>query len=462
MVDALECFTYDNNQKSIDPSTQIDNVQNYNDYLATAASPFATRFDNPERATRRSMTQFTIDSNTSSSAVLRTTLKMNLGDYPPFTNDNFHLGLNSQPLKIDISWYDFLPRLWARAPNHPAENLSSMSIQILQPTVHMLALTLPFGQTVSNEQNFPYHQIDCQTSQTTQIIQPGADFSFDTGTQQLNYVPSRIYLFAKPSDSFVTSLLYRQVNIPNCFSAIKNINISFANRSGILSNFEQQHLFHVTKSNGLIPSYAYCDWLGTNNPHPLRGGILALDIVKDLCSASKTITTGLSDKTTLQIRGTMTNVSGDAIPFDIMLITVYDGVFSIINRNMGVTNLSLISDLRELTPLDLPYSEVVRMMGGGDGGSVKSFFKGLWEKVKEIVPIIRKSGVIGNVLSSFPQTAALGTMAKSIGFGDGYGDGAFALGDGEGDGEFYGNGEGEGAYRVRRKKKISKRGGYLA
>ena len=473
MVDALECFTFDGKQRQTDPE-QIDNCQAYIDYSGTTASPFAKRFDNVYRASRRAMSEIVIDPlkpNTYAACTLTTTLKLNLQDYPPFTNEVWHTGLNAQPLKIDISWYDFLPRIWSRMAGgvngHPQPTLTSMAISIGQPTLNLICLTLPTGQVISNEQNFPYHQIDCQSCQTKSGINAGASFDFDTGVQQLDFIPSRFYLFAKPSDGFVTSTIQNQTQIPNCFTSLNNVTINFANKSGILNNYKPQHIFQVAKSNGLIPSYAYCDWVGTatsNNTVPLRGSIMAADLVKDVCNASKQITTGLSSKCNLQIKGKMTNISAQTRDFDIMLITVYDGVFSIINKNMGMTNLGIISDISELKPLDIPYAQALAMMGGANGGDVKSFFKGLWEKIKELVPIVKKSGIIGNVLGMIPYTSAAAPIVKSLGWGEGEGEGEgiYAYGEGEGEG-IYAYGEGEGYMRKKKaSKKGKKRGGYLA
>lgn len=454
MSDAMECFIFDGKQRQTEPE-QIDNCQTYASYNGTPASPFAQRFNNVWRASRRAMSQITVDSNTYNSAVLKATLKMNLQDFPPFTTEVWHTGMNAQPLKIDISWYDYLSALWCRdTTNHPQSNLTSVSVVLGQSTLNMLSLTLPFGQLVSDEQNFPYHQIDVQVCQTVSGVTAGTEFAFNTGVQQLDFIPSRVYCFGKPSEGWVTSSVTNIVATPNCFTELISVDLSFANRSGIFNNYESQHFFQMAKSNGLIPLYAYCDWLGAssgNNLYALRGSILAADVVKDMCNASKTITTGLSEKCNLQIKGKMKNISGQTRDMDVVIVTVYDGVFSIINRNMGMTNLGIISSVSELKPLDIPYAQALAMMGGADGGDAKAFFKGLWNKIKEIVPMVKKSGVIGNVLSSFPQTAPFGTMAKSIGWGEGEGEGECAFGEGEGG---------------RRKKKATYRrrageGGYL-
>jgi len=446
MVDGMECFTFDGKQRQTEPD-QIDNFQSYQDAYGTNSSPFAGRFDNPYRVSRRAMTQIFVTANTFNSATINTTLRMNLQDYPPFCSEVWHTGLNAQPLKLDISWYDFLPRMWCRAPNHPQNTLTSMTVTLGQPTLNLLSLTLPFNQTISNEQNFPYHQIDCQVCQTISNISAGSQFSFDTGVQQLDFIPSRFYLFAKPSEGYVTSNITNQTQIPNCFSTLISANVNFANRSGIFNNFAPHHFFQMAKSNGLIPIYAYCDWLGingANNAYPLRGSIMCSDVIKDVCNASKPITTGISNKCNLQIKGLMQNPSANTMTYDLLLLTVYDGVFSILNRNMGMTNLGMVSDISELKPLDIPYHQALAMMGGSSGGDFKSFFSGLWNKIKEVIPIVKKSGVIGNVLGMFPYTAPAAPIARSLGFGEG--EGLYAYGEGEGEGEGY------------RKKKALKKG----
>lgn len=433
MIDAMECFTFDGKQRQTEPD-QIDNCQTYASYNGTASSPFAPRFSNPFRASRRAMSQiaYTPSATPHNLATLTTTLKVNLQDFPPFTNEVWHTGMNAQPLKIDISWYDFLSSIWCRdTTNHPQNTLTGCSVTLGQPTLNMVSLTLPSGQQISDEQNFPYHQIDCQICQTVSGITAGTSFVFDTGVQQLDFIPSRVYLFAKPSEGFVTASVTSIVSTPNCFAELVDVNVNFANRSGIFNNYNQEQLFQMAKSNGLIPLYCYCDWLGevgANNTQALRGSILAADLIKDVCNASKTITTGLSEKCNLQLRGHMKNCSASTRDFDIVLVTIYDGVFSIINRNMGMANLGLISSISELKPLDIPFAQALAMMGGGDGGDVKSFFKGLWNKIKEVVPIIKKSGVVGNVMSMIPYAQVGAPLVKSLGWGEGEGMDAFGEG----------------------------------
>src|SRR5208283_4003505 len=96
MVDGMECFTFDGKQRQTEPD-QIDNFQSYQDAYGTNSSPFAGRFDNPYRVSRRAMTQIFVTANTFNSATINTTLRMNLQDYPPFCSEVWHTGLNAQP-----------------------------------------------------------------------------------------------------------------------------------------------------------------------------------------------------------------------------------------------------------------------------------------------------------------------------------------------------------------------------
>ncbi len=262
MSDAMECFTFDGKQRQTE-AEQIDNCQSYANYVGTPSSPFSHRFNNVWRASRRAMANIVVVSNTISSAVIKATLNMNLQDFPPFTSEVWHTGMNAQPLKVDISWYDFLGAIWCRdTTTHPQPLLSSITVTLGQPSLNLLALTLPFNQVVPDEQNFIYHQIDVQVCQTVSGVTSGSSFSFDTGVKQLDFIPSRVYCFGKPSEGWVTSSLTRLLSTPNCFTEIMDVNCNFANRSGIFNNYEQQHLFQMAKTNGLIPLYAYCDWLG--------------------------------------------------------------------------------------------------------------------------------------------------------------------------------------------------------
>lgn len=465
----IEMSTADGKNRQTCPCDQPDNCQSYGDYNGMNASPFAKRYDNTNKPSRRAMTNISVTSNTYNSAVLQTNLHWNMQDYPPFTSDLWHVGMSARPLTVTISFWDFLGRIWCRdLANHPQPTLTGITVTLGRPEINVMLMTLPEGSRVPSVQNFPYHQVTFSEVQTVADVTAGSTFNFSTGDQKLDYVPNHIYLCARPSDEFISSSVSNIVGTPDCFAELVDINGRFANRSGLMNDYGQVQLFEMSKANGLRDDYAYCDWVGEqggNNTYPLRGSLLSIDPTRDLCDAAQPITVGLNISTMYSFTGHMKNISASTRTFTVILCQIMDGLCTILNGTQCSTGLGIISSISELRPLDLPYSEAVAMMAG-DGGNAKSFFRGLWSKIKQIVPIIKKSGIVGNILGMTPL-APIAPVAKTLGWGNGmsaFGDGGeYAFGDG---GEYaFGDGyKKKGMRRTRRAPKKTyrkRRGGYL-
>jgi hypothetical protein len=115
---------------------------------------------------------------------------------------------------------------------------------------------------------------------------------------RLPSIPKRIYVFAKPKKSIITTLEYENT-IPDFFLPLTNLKVTFNNRINLLANDIPQTLYNKSVANGLKDSFF--EWqYGC-------GSIMIIDVAKDL-GLEADESAGQSNKySTLQIEATFSN-----------------------------------------------------------------------------------------------------------------------------------------------------------
>jgi hypothetical protein len=90
---------------------------------------------------------------------------------------------------------------------------------------------------------------------------------------RLASIPSKLYIFARPSKSFLNTEFLAQTT-PDTFLSITNISLSFNNRINLFATFSPQDLWAMSVKNGLQDSFADWQYQG--------GSVLIIDISKDI------------------------------------------------------------------------------------------------------------------------------------------------------------------------------------
>jgi len=440
---ALEKFISNPRNKQQTP-TMVDRTQTYAGSFGRNMSPFANRLDNPYEVTRGAY-PITVVSNTPTSAVITSRLYLNMGDYPPFTTDENVIGINVQPFMINISWLGMLSRIWSIDTTNHTQPFSNISVTLSNPNLSMLILTLPFGMNIPQQINYPHHEVVYVSKTTNGAIASGASFNFNSEVFQFDVVPAKIYVLAKPSDSTATSSILNAVSSTDTFAQMSNLSMTFGTKTSYFNNYDPINLFDVTKTNGLNQDIAWVDWNGLNGsgtastltgPVPLMGSIFCCDPVKDMGSALSPLTTGLGGKWNFKVQADFVNISPNATEFDMCFIAIYDGLLTIDGHNHASANNTVITDIREMQPSDIPFSQIASM----HGGSFSSFFKGIWSKLRPFLGVInealKKTGIISKVVGMTPFAPIAPHIAR--------------MGYGEGEGEGEGEGVGEGGAVVSR------------
>lgn len=90
---------------------------------------------------------------------------------------------------------------------------------------------------------------------------------------RLASIPSKLYIFARPSKSFLNTDVLAQTT-PDTFLSITDISLSFNNRINLFATFTAQDLWAMSVKNGLKDSFV--DWQYNG------GSVLIIDISKDI------------------------------------------------------------------------------------------------------------------------------------------------------------------------------------
>jgi len=90
---------------------------------------------------------------------------------------------------------------------------------------------------------------------------------------RLASIPSKLYIFARPSKAFFTTAAISQTT-PDTFLRITNISLSFNNRINLFATYTEEDLYQMSVKNGLQDSFN--DWKYQT------GSVLIIDISRDI------------------------------------------------------------------------------------------------------------------------------------------------------------------------------------
>lgn len=283
-----------------------------------------------------------------------------------------------------------------------------------------------------------------------------------TDNVQLPSVPRFIYLFVRPT----LADYYGSSTVTETYYAIDAINITFGNRTGILSEANPQQLWQIARKNGCcIP---YTDFVGAlkytvggnsfnnNTRYASTGAVLRLEFGTDI-PLPEGVSVSSIGQYTLQVNVLATGINPRTAAYNAVTnpfpvynpyvtlncICVYDGVITIPSSGIiipqtGVLTQDLVMNMSN-TPY-ISYDEVRDLHGGLSLSGLKqnlsralSAAQQVNSFLKEYKPISRISGAIGNVASSpllaaVPYASSVGSLAKGVSKGAQY----FGYGEDEG------------------------------
>lgn len=465
-VHAQECFDEVRQRNDVDFNlSMIDNCQQLSDVYNTNSSPYAKQNDNPSETTRRSQPISVVLSTTANTATIQGTLHVNLGSFPPLSHAQDMYGFSPDPFQISIDWNSNLSYLWEVDLTNHTQPAATISVSFGQGSLHYRTMTLPLNQRVPLGLTvLPWHQTVATSIATSGSITAGSSFILGSNFQELTSVPQKVILFARQSQSSLNTSL-GAAGSADYFAQINNVSIQWGNKDSYFSSCTQQQLFDITRHNGLVNKLDFASWLGVSGSSGTgdtgrKGSIFCADFIKDMGSPDFIAASGCMQKSNFKCTVTFTNVNASTQVFDFWMVLIYDGIIAVQDRtvaqsmnNVGATVEQILSG-QQLHMSDIRYLE---------GGSVKSFFKNLWGKIRPVLgnvnDFLKKTKIVSKALGAIPYTSSIAPAVSALGYGEG--DGIYAGEDGGYDGGEEGGEEGgdDGGYLAygegaRLKKKV--------
>ena len=256
---------------------------------------------------------------------------------------------------------------WAVTSQVTGVALSQIFLEYISP--HTTDLIAP-------KNCIPYVDLPFFKTPLLQSIASGATTQLTAGSLQLPSIPDALIIF-------VRKITGQQLcSDTDSFMTINNVNITFDNNAGILSNFSQNQLFLASVENGYNGSWEefsgkanFSDSAtGMGKTVPTSGSVLVLEFGKDIHLTSETSASGLIGNFNLQVSLNVTNNTASAFLGEIVILTMISGV---ITTSMGQTQLhtALLTrqDVLDASKQEPHFEEEAhRMVGSGFWDSAKS------------------------------------------------------------------------------------------
>jgi hypothetical protein len=250
----------------------------------------------------------------------------------------------------------------------------------------------------------PYYEMPRYITSNLPQLAPGAKTIARSTNLQLNQIPDKLIVYAKP----------RVLNnaTPDYFLTINSVVVNFNNNSGILSSATQQDLYRMSVENGSNQSWyefsgkaRFSPSVGsaTSNYKPTAGSLLVLEFGKDIQLVEDYYCSGSLGNFSLQMNIEVENQTGSAVDYDLYIITMNSGIF-VCERGTSSTYTGILtkSDVLEASSQEAyTKSDVERLVGGGFLDTLKS----LAVKVAPKIPSLAKS-VLSNVDNKYAKAGA--------------------------------------------------------
>lgn len=266
----------------------------------------------------------------------------------------------------------------AGTPGTPAYVSSSVSIANCasygNPTLSLIWI----NNTLSNKEyvalnKYPVNLYNSNVTTGTQAVLPGATVNgISTNTIQVNSIPSDIYLIIQETQSS------KSIATSDAFARINNISLSFGQKTGLLSTSTNKTLYQMCVRNGCkISDTAFNYILGS----PLR-----INLQKDVSLGSQ-YAVGSKGMFNIQFTVNYTNISNRSVTFDMVIVTVNEGILELQNGNgviyQGLVDDAIISNSNLMQPINAELDQIALQGGASLSECTRMFAKKALPYVKE-------------------------------------------------------------------------------
>jgi len=427
IIYAMECMDEVklDEQELNDGLSMIDVCQAYPNLWGSVSSPFALPSDNvvqPNRSTH----PLTAVYDAVNTTVITSTLFLNLGLLTPFCKKQLY-PLSCDTLSISMDYESaHLGKMWrVDATNHPQPAIVP-TFTLGQPNLRYKLNQLPLGLQSPVHEVYQYNRILSRVQATTAAqIAPGAAFTLTSGVYELNRVPRLMIVYlSKALSEFTTTLI--DMTTADFMAQITAVNVNFGNRTNVFTTASMYELWEMSRRRGLISDMTFGQFSGAfagetaGSTATGKGSMLVFSPIFDVgASGGEIMTNGVVQKNVVRIELQGVNLNAAAHRFDLNVIEIYDGMITVDN-NLAQIHESFSDSVATVIRSDFRDFPVEDLRGG----SVGSFFKGLWQKGKSIwnaiSPALKSSKLISRLAPMIPGIGpVVGSVASQLGYGEG-------------------------------------------
>ena len=362
----LPCISRDSlsTYNSMTP-TMLDNVQSYTanaGYYQSQASVFAPYTNsNDWKVQPRGAYKVTIGGNNTngdgvSQRIVTVTVHVTepLGVLSPFLFAKPGAGISGvQAINFNFTMDSAGLRSWRSTA--PAAGVGSQSVVCSYDNCKLLVnfLSPKASQLVkySPRNILPYSQLQVYKSNNIPALATG---SINSPSIQLSAIPKMVLAFVRPVN--------RTYGTADYVLPIKQININFNGRNGLLSGATQQQLYAMSVLSGVNQSWQ--EWSGAANSGNLagdkiytQGGVLALTFGRDVECSNEFDAPGSIGQYNFAINATYDNSCGSTGNIEMYIVFVNAG-FLASERGQSSSFISILSKSDTMSVLnDVPISD---------------------------------------------------------------------------------------------------------
>lgn len=191
---------------------------------------------------------------------------------------------------------------------------ATLQPQLTSPALVFQYFTPRANYKIPKTVHYSYYNLN-EYSYNVGNVNAGATQAFNTNSLQISGYPQTIYVWCRPADAD------RGPTVPDLYGLISEMRINFQNKSGELSGAREFDLFDLASRNGYEASY---------NVWKSNGSVIAIDLSRgDLGLSDEDACPGVLRSQQIQISGTMQNLHGNALNYDVWVCFNQPGLFTI-------------------------------------------------------------------------------------------------------------------------------------
>ena len=374
-------YNFNKNRTTWESTTpcQLDPSFDYQNTFGTIQNPMNSAYDSPDgvECPRGGFVDALLVSNTSTGVADTAQVIVTVREpvlVSPFLpngadamNSVSYIGVETLSMIISLGGRGVGPlsglfgALWSHNLASPS-TITSGSVNVLGAELKFQYMTPDGTQLIPSVNNYSYSDPVLYPTSVFQTLNPGQSTTILQNNIQLGSIPDIMYISVQEADQ------YFNCNKTDTFLTIENLNITFDNRSALLSTMTPIDLYNMNVKNGSIQSWRQFSYD--------QGSIIAVSFGSDLALGS-VLAPGVVGNFSLNMKVQCRNQTNAVLQgVTLNVIVISSGVMSIsqnrVFRTLGPLSRSDV--LNSKSGAIVPYHHPTNFYGGGFLDSLKKAF----------------------------------------------------------------------------------------